>query len=160
MILMYLRCTGVDGEVRADPDSDELKIWNTASQCFTGHPEWLGGIVTQVPIPAEPVRLKDITHETPKKHNVNSSGFRVECYPSPNDKNKSFSKQYSYVPLHQIRPMMLCDDTLKGIATEDWHPTIQNVMTAMGTVSCVSRYKVKGIWPNFGMFCEAIYLGF
>ena len=156
---MHLHFTGVDGEVRADPDSGELKVWNAASQSFAGHPEWLGGIVTQVPISEEPVRLKDITHETPKKHNVNSSGFRVECYPSPNAKDKSFSKQYSYVPLHQIRPMILCAYALKGIATEDWHPTIQNVMTAMSTVSCVSRYKIKGYWPNFGMFCEAIYLG-
>lgn len=55
--------------------------------------------------------------------------------------------------------MILCDDTLKDIAAENWHPTIQNVMTAMGTVSCVSRYKIKGDWPNFSMLCEAIYLG-
>lgn len=122
-------------------------------------PEWMGGIITQVPIPSEPVQLNDITEETPKKHNVSSSGFRIECYPNPNDKDKSFSKQYVHVPLHQIRPMSFCDDALNGVAIENWHPTIQNVMTAMGSVSCVQRYKIKGNWPNFSMFCGGIYVG-
>ena len=122
-------------------------------------PVWLGGIITQVPIPAEPVHLNDMTKETPKKHNINSSGFRIECYPSPNIKDKSFSKQYSYVPMHHIRPMMLFDDVLKGVPIDHWHPTVQHVITAMGSVSCVARYKIKGDWPNFSMFCDGLYLG-
>lgn len=100
-----------------------------------------------------------MTQETPKKHNINSSGFRIECYPNPNIKDKSFSKQYSYVPMHHIRPIMLFDDVLKGIPGEHWHPTIQHVMTAMGSVSCVARYKIRGDWPNFSMFCDGLYLG-
>ena len=122
-------------------------------------PEWLGGIVTQVPIPTEPVYLSDMMKETPKKHSINSSGFRIECYPSPNTKDKSFSKQYTYVPMHHIRPMMLLDDVLKGVPVEQWHPTVHHVMTAMGSVSCVARYKIKGDWPDFSMFCDGLYLG-
>ena len=100
-----------------------------------------------------------MTQETPKKHNINSSGFRIECYPNPNIKDKSFSKQYSYVPMHHIRPMMLFDDVLKSTPVGHWHPTIQHVMTAMGSVSCVARYKIIGDWPNFSMFCKGLYLG-
>ena len=120
---------------------------------------WLGGIITQVPIPTEPVHLSDMTQETPKTHNINSSGFRIECYPNPNIKDKNFSKQYSFVPMHHIRPVMLFDDVLRGIPGENWHPTIQHVMTAMGSVSCVARYKIRGNWPNFSMFCDGLYLG-
>ncbi|KAL8788217.1 MAG: hypothetical protein Q9195_007432 [Heterodermia aff. obscurata] len=122
-------------------------------------PVWLGGIITQVPIHSEPVHLNDMTQETPKEHSINSSGFRIECYPNPNTRDKSFSKQYSYVPMHHIRPMMLLHDVLKGVRIEDWHPTVQHVMTAMGSVSCVARYKIKGDWPNFSMFCDGLYLG-
>ena len=100
-----------------------------------------------------------MTQETPKTHNINSSGFRIECYPSPNTKDKKLSKQYSYVPMRHIRPMMLLNDVLKGVPTNDWHPTVQNVMTAMGSVSCVARYKIKGNWPDFSMFCDGLYLG-
>ena len=116
-------------------------------------------VVTQVPIASEPVNLDDITRETRKKHNVNSSGFRIECYPNPNDKDKSFSKQYSYVPMHHIRPMIFSDDILRGISIMDWHPTVQNAMKAMGSVSCVSRYKLKGVWPNVCMFCDGLFVG-
>ena len=55
--------------------------------------------------------------------------------------------------------MMLFDDILKSVPVGHWHPTIQHVMTAMGSVSCVARYKIKGHWPNFSMFCKGLYLG-
>ena len=54
---------------------------------------------------------------------------------------------------------MLFNDVLKGAPVGDWHPTVQHVMTAMGSVSCVSRYKIRGIWPNFSMYCDGLYLG-
>jgi len=147
----------IDGELRREPATGQLKVWD--GKAFQGHPVWRGGIVTQAPIADEPVRLDDITHKTPKKHNVNSSGFRVECYPDPDDEDKAFSKQYTYVPMNHIRPMSFFLDITNGIPDVEWHPTISNVMKAMSCVSCIDRHKLKGTWPDFHMYYRGMYFG-
>lgn len=132
---------------KADSSNAQLKVWD--GKAFTGHPTWLGGVVALAPIEAEPVRINDVTHETEKNTGVTNSGFRIECYPDPESDDKNFSKQYSHVPLQQIRPMALFLDTLKGIPEEEWHPTLYNVLKAMSCVSTMDRYKFKGVWPDF-----------
>ena len=149
----------IDGELRIDPETAQLKIWNWDVKAFTGHPTWLCGVVTQAPIAEEPVRVDDITRETPKKHGVNNSGFRIECYPDPNEEDKAFSKQYTYVPMHHIRPMAFFLDVTKGIPDTEWHPTLFNAMKAMSCVSCIDRYKLKGTWPDFHMYHRGVFFG-
>lgn len=154
---VVLWCREIVGELRMETGTGELKVWK--DNAFTGHPVWLGGIVTQVPIPEESVWFDDITYDTPKKHNTNSSGFRIECYPNPDQENKAISNQAKYVPMHHIRPMAFFLDVMKGIPNTDWHPTIFNVMKAMSCVSCIDRYKLKGDWPNFHMYHHGIFFG-
>ena len=55
--------------------------------------------------------------------------------------------------------MVFGEDILKGLRAEEWHPTVQNAMIAMGGISCIARYKVKGSWPNFSMFCHGLFVG-
>ena len=116
---IVLWCRSIAGELRLEPGTGQLKVWNGKE--YIGHPTWLGGVVTEAPVIEEPVRLDDITRETKKKYGVNRSGFRVECYPDPGKEDKAYSKQYTYVPMHHIRPMAFFLDVLKGIPKIEWH---------------------------------------
>ena len=154
MVLCYWE---IAGELRIEPATGQLKVWD--GKAFSGHPNWLCGVVAQVPIIDEPIQPNDIDHETKKTHNVNSSGFRIECYPDPDLVDKSFSKHYKHVPLHHIRPMAFFLDVTKGIPNTAWHPTIYNAMKAMCSVSCIDRYKLKGTWPDFHMYHQGLFFG-
>lgn len=134
----------IDGELKKEPATGQLKVWDGASRAFKGHPTWLGGVVTQIPIISQPVQVGEITHKTKKRYNVNQSGFRIECYPDPDEDDKAFSKQYTYVHMNHIRPMALFLDVMNGISDTKWHPTIFNALKAMTCVSCIDRYKLKG----------------
>lgn len=147
----------LSGEVRVDPTTKELKIWDGTK--LTGHPTWLAGVVTQVPVDEEPVSYDDIAAQTEKKHGVNMSGFRIECYPDPNGKDKSFSHQYTYVPMHHIRPMAFIQDVTRGTPADTGHPTILHAMKATTSISCVDRYRLSGKWPDYDVHHRALYLG-
>lgn len=134
-------------------------FFDEESKIFTRYPSWMGGVVTQVPIASQPVVMDDILRETQKDYAVNSSGFRIECYPDPNSEDKNFSKQYTYVPLHHIRPMIFWKDIFTGLSREDWHPTIKNCLTAMATFSPIERYRFRGVWPNANVYSKGCFLG-
>lgn len=155
---LVLWCRTFHGEIRQNR-TGEYMFFDAESNIFTGYPTWMGGVVTQVPIPSQPVKLDDILSETKKIYAVNNSGFRIECYPDPNSKNKDFSNQYNYVPLHQIRPMAFWKEIIAGIAVKDWHPTIKNCLTAMATFSSIERYRFRGTWPNANVYSKGCFLG-
>ena len=154
---IVLWCRSIAGELRLEPGTGQLKVWNGKE--YIGHPTWLGGVVTEAPVIEEPVRLDDITRETKKKYGVNRSGFRVECYPDPGKEDKAYSKQYTYVPMHHIRPMAFFLDVLKGIPKIEWHLTLFNVMKTMTSVSCIDRFKLIGEWPNFHLYHRGLFFG-
>lgn len=155
---LVLWCRTVHGEIRRN-NTGEYMFFDPESKIFTGYPSWLGGVITQVPISSQPVRLDDILSETEKDYAVNSSGFRVECYADPNSTVKDISKQYSYVPLHHIRPMTFWKDIVSGDSEKDWHPTIRNCLTAMATFSMIERYRFRGTWPNANVYAKGCFLG-
>ena len=156
---LVLWCRSIEGQLRHHPQTGELMLFDPKSNIYAGYPLWMGGVVTQTPIPSQPVVFGDILKETKKQHAVNSSGFRIECYPDPNSSQKDLSKQYSYVPLHHIRPISLWRETLTGVPESMWHPTIRNCLTAMSTFSLIERYRFKGMWPNANVYAKGCYLG-
>lgn len=137
----------------------KFTFYDPISKVESGYPEWMGGVVTQVPIAEQPVRLEDVAGETQKQYAVNSSGFRVECFPDPNSEDKDLSKLYTYVPMHHIRPLAFWKEILAGIPEQKWHPTIKNCFTAMATFSLIERYRFKGTWPNANIYGKGCFLG-
>ncbi|KAL9610606.1 MAG: hypothetical protein Q9167_004708 [Letrouitia subvulpina] len=134
------------------PRTGEVVLWRR-SQSTT----WLGGIITQVP--EEESFFQDITQETPKQFAVNRSGFRVECLPNPNDEDKHFSRQYSYVPLSAIRPFMLWRTVLKDTPEDKWHPSVRNMLTSCASVSLIDRYQFDGVWPRAYIYSHGLFFG-
>lgn len=145
---LVLWCHTIEEEIRQHPRTKEFRLFSPKSGRFGKHPRWLGGVIAQVPVPEEPVGLDDLLTEGEKKKAVPYSGFRVECLPNPNDSDKSLTLQYSHVPMHHIRPMAFWKEILAGLAPGDWHPTIRNCMTALGTISQIERYCFHGTWPT------------
>lgn len=145
---LVLWCHTIEGEIQQHPQSKEFRFFDPKSGRFGKHPRWLGGVIAQAPVPEEPVGLDDLLTEGEKKKAVPYSGFRVECLPNPNDRDKSLTLQYSHVPMHHIRPMACWKEIMAGTAPDDWHPTIRNCMTALGTISQIERYCFHGTWPT------------
>ena len=154
---LVLWCRKVEGEIILDPQANELKMRDVTSGQYLGHPQWLAGVITQVP--AAEVFVKDLLKETTKRHAVNVSGFRVECLPDPNGSAKGLSKQYSYVPMHHIRPMCFWKEALNGIPDKQWHPSIPHALSVTATLSMIERYRAKGTWPNCNIHCKGIFIG-
>lgn len=126
-------------------------------QLFVGFPEWLGGVITQVP--DEGVALEDIFTESQMADEIENSGFRVECLPRPNLKRKDLASDYSYVPLKCIRPFALWREMMHGIPKMSCHPTVRHCLTAMATISVTERCGFKGSWPNADFYAKGIFHG-
>lgn len=154
---IVLWCRKVEGEIVLDPETDDFKMHDTTPGQSLGHPQWLAGVITQVP--AEGVLITDLLQETMKQHAVNVSGFRVECLPDPNGSAKGLSKQYSYVPMHHIRPMCFWKEALKGIPDKKWHPSISHALSVTANISTIERYRAEGTWPNCNIHSKGIFIG-
>jgi len=147
----------VDGEICRDESVKEYKVFNEQSQKFVGYPKWEAGVVGQVA--EESLKLQDLTQEQKKDRSLAYSGFRVEPYPDPNGTDKHLTKRHVYVPLHRIRPLACWAEFMKGIPKEDWHPTIQNSLTVMSSMSIFGKYHFKGTWPSATISCRGLYIG-
>jgi len=150
----------IDGEICFDAAAKDYKIFKEfqGDGIFTGHPQWQAGVIGQVA--NESLQLEDLLLETSKTENVTYSGFRVEPFPEPNNhKDKAFSKQYKYVPLHHIRPFVLWQEFVKGTSQTEWHPTIKNALTVMSSMSLLEKHHFRGTWPNATILCRGIYIG-
>ncbi|KAK4999960.1 hypothetical protein LTR66_001092 [Elasticomyces elasticus] len=157
-LVLFVRTIAADEEICFDDHSKAFKIWSTSSKQFIRHPKWEAGVVTQVP--TEKLGIRDLVAEQDKVFQVNYSGFRVEAYPDPNDdREKPYSKQYKYVPLHHIRPFVFYKEFLQGIEEKDWHPTIQHARRVSSSFSLLAKTKYKGKWPTCSLFCRGIFLG-
>lgn len=121
-------------------------IFSEPDNDFIGYPKWEAGVAAQEP--SEDLVVEDLMRETVKQNNVTYSGFRIEPLPQPNQQDKSLTKRYKYVPMHQIRPFNYWKDLLHGVADKDWHPTILNAQTVMGAVSLVGKGFLKGVHPD------------
>ena len=152
---LVLYCRKLEGKIVLDLGAKESRMHDTTSGQDIGHPPWLAGIITQVP--AEEVSIKDLLKETTERHAID---FRVECFPDPNGSAQGLSKQYSYVPMHHIRPMCFWKEALEGIPDEKWHPSILNALSVTATMSTVERYGATGTWPNCNIHCKGIFIGF
>lgn len=149
----------IDGEIRQDPSSGDFLVFHPPSRRFTGHPQWMGGVVTQAPVSEQPIGFEDIERESGKEYAVTSSGFRIEMYPGPNARNKNLSNRYSHVPMHHIRPLAFWMEYMAGIPNEDWHPTIKNCLEAMGTLSTIKRHRLRGERPGAKLYAKGCFLG-
>lgn len=146
-----------------DPEKDEYKFYSFEQKCFHGFPKWRAGLVTQVPCATAldgPVDFPDIQNLTDKQTSLNTSGFRVETFPDPNNEiDKTASKQYRYVPLRNIRPLSHWQILLRGIPRKEWHQSIEFALTCMTSLSLYEKFWFKGEWPNGSIFFKGLYIG-
>ncbi|KAA6406353.1 MAG: hypothetical protein FRX48_09861 [Lasallia pustulata] len=155
---VVLWCREFKGEIAINAQTSESRVRDNTSGRDLGHPKWLAGIITQVP--AEEVSLEDLLRETTKPDAESVSHFRVECFPASNGSAEESSKQYSYVPMHQIRPMCFWKEALVGIPNREWHPSIRPALNVTATMSAVEPYGATGAWPNCNIHCKGIFVGF
>ncbi|KAK5302309.1 hypothetical protein LTR14_000558 [Exophiala xenobiotica] len=146
-----------------DTETGEYKYYSFEQKCFHGFPKWRGGLITQVPIATAmdgPVDFPDIQNLVDKQNSLNTSGFRVETFPDPNEEiDKTASKQYRYVPLRNIRPLSHWQILLRGIPRAEWHPSIEYALTCMTSLSLYEKFWFKGEWPNGMIFFKGLYIG-
>ena len=155
----------IEGLPRLEARSNEIRMYDPKIHIYHDQPEWMAGVITEVP--EESVKFADLLGESDKHLAINKSGFRVECFPKPGSGDKSLSKQYSYVPMHHIRPIIFWQDILRGISQASWHPSIQHALSAFSTLSVFGRHHITGTWPKVcnvsvsGMFLgtDSLFLG-
>ncbi|KAL9600914.1 MAG: hypothetical protein Q9219_002849 [cf. Caloplaca sp. 3 TL-2023] len=157
-IVLYLRPLPSPLELRQDRQSHHFKIYNpTAGSYVEEYPQWLAGIVTQVP--TSPPTVSSLSIPPPSTASLNSSGYRISPLPSPNSSNKLLSKQQTYTSLHLIRPFCLHPHILAGIPPSDQHESISNSLTASATVSLIDRHSFSGDWPHAHIHSRGIFIG-
>lgn len=142
-----------------DPKSHDLQLYDEEQQAFLGYPRWQAGVITQIPADQIDIKIDDLVQDDRHTWNVTHTGVRVECLPNINSKDKSLSKRYCYVPLHQVRPLIFYRECLGNIPEDEWHPTVLNALTALSTVSLVNTFRFRGTWPNAWIYAYAIYIG-
>ncbi|KAJ5124770.1 uncharacterized protein N7515_008595 [Penicillium bovifimosum] len=150
-------CDGLeDGSLTLNPATGRHEIPGN-DHLRHGVPCWHAGVVTQ--IPAKDMHLGDITVTPDDQPGLIYSGFRVEALPHPLGNDKSYSKQYAYVPLRNIRPFNAWQIILKDQHWDKWHPSILNAMTVMSSWSVVRKYHIVGKDRNCSIHCKAIFIG-
>lgn len=144
-----------DGCLMRNPATGFIEIFGNDNR-WHGVPSWRAGVVTQTP---EEGHMVDIIEAPDSPRGLSYSGFRVETLPDPLGKDKSYSVQYAYVPLRNIKPFNTWQLYLYGQEREDLHPSIENAMTVMSSWSMVHKFHIIGTWPNARIYCKGIFIG-
>ncbi|CAG8241268.1 unnamed protein product [Penicillium salamii] len=146
----------LDGCLLLNPATGAIEVFGDDNQ-WHGPPEWRAGVVTQTP--TDEVHMVDIVDNEATSQELSNSGFRVETLPDPLGKDKSYSRQYSYVPLRRIKPFNSWQNFLGALQREDVHPSIENAMTVMSSMSLVHKFHAKGQFPSLSISCKGIFIG-
>ena len=120
-------------------------------------PVWQAGVVTQMP--EEPILDQDLIDDSTKAQGVNISGFRIEPMPQPGSDHKAETKQYTYVPLHLIRPLSLLPQCVGTKNPEDLPASIRHALTVASSFCVVGKHRFKGRWPSLTVFALGVYIG-
>jgi hypothetical protein len=156
-IVLFVRVLPKDVSIVREPKSGHFRLYDEVQGNFLGYPKWEASMVGQTPV--EKTEIDDLVVEANKVWNISYTGVRVEPLPNINSKDKSLSKQYKYVPLHQTRPFVFWQEFLSHLRDEEFHPTIRNALTAMATMSLVDKHRFRSTWPQAWIYCSAIFLG-
>ncbi|KAJ5572234.1 hypothetical protein N7535_005894 [Penicillium sp. DV-2018c] len=145
-----------DGCLMHNPQTGHFEIFGNDNK-WHGVPYWRAGVVTQTP--ENDTHTVDIVETPDNSRGLNYSGFRVETLPNPLSNDKSFSKQYTYVPLRNIRPFNAWQIFLQDQDRDKQHPSIENAMTVMSSFSMVHKYHIVGKGSICSILCKGIFLG-
>lgn len=134
----------LDGDIILDQEQNHYKIFDFNTKAFKGFPDWRAGTVADVP--EELIDFWDLSTDPKGSGHVSqTSGFRVETFPDPNDDvNKSFSKRYKYIRMRQIRPLSHWQHLLRGIPKDKIHPSVFFALTVMSSISLVEKFSMTG----------------
>ncbi|KAJ5170221.1 Transcription-silencing protein Clr2 [Penicillium coprophilum] len=145
-----------DGCLLLNPKTRFIEIFGNDNK-WHGVPNWRAGVVTQTP--KEEEHMVNIIETPDSPRGLSYSGFRVETLPDPLGNDKSYSVQYAYVPLRNIKPFNTWQAYLNGQKREETHPSIENALTVMSSWSMVHKFHVIGEWPNARIQCKGIFIG-
>lgn len=151
-----------EGDLMTNPDTGLIEVFGHDKK-WHGPPQWRAGVVTQTP--NDEVHMVHIMESPVTVQGLSYSGFRVETLPDPLGTDKSYSRQYSYVPLRHIKPFNSWRNFLGGLEREDVHPSIENALTVMSSWSLVHKFHAKGQWaagaehPSLSISCKGIFVG-
>ncbi|CDM26440.1 hypothetical protein CBS147339_6228 [Penicillium roqueforti] len=145
-----------DGCLMRNPETGFIEIFGNDNK-WHGVPNWRAGVVTQ--IPEDEGHMVNIIEGSDNPRGLSYSGFRLETLPDPVGSDKSYSVQYAYVPLRNIKPFNTWQLYLNGQERGDIHPSIENAMTVMSSWSMVHKFHVIGTWPSARIYCKGIFVG-
>lgn len=134
----------LEGDIILDHDRGQYRVFDFKTKTFKDFPDWRAGTVADVP--EGTIDFWDL-NTIPKQsgHVSQTSGFRVETFPDPNDDaNKSYSKRYKYIRMRQIRPLSHWQHLLRGISKDKIHPSIYYALTVACSVSLVEKFSMTG----------------
>ncbi|KAJ5124804.1 Transcription-silencing protein Clr2 [Penicillium bovifimosum] len=145
-----------DGSLTLNPVTGRHEILGN-DHLWHGLPCWRAGVVTEMPL--KDTYMRDITETPDDPHGLIYSWFRVEALPHPLGDDKTYSKQYNYVPLRNIRPFNAWKIFLKDQNWDKSHPSILNAMNVISSWSVVRKYHIVGKDRNCSIHCKAIFIG-
>ena len=157
---LVLWCPEMDGDLFYNPDRRQFMLYSFKEDAFIKCPEWRAGTVADTP--EEPVDFQDLIIDPKKRNSISQAGFRIETMPDPNDDvNKGFSRHYQYVTLRQIRPLSQWQTLLHGVPRAKLHPSIENALTLMATMSLVEKFDMSARRDKGSgkIWCQGAFLG-
>jgi hypothetical protein len=146
-----------DGSLMRNPDTGLIEIYGKDNE-WHGVPDWRAGVITETPT-NDQINMADIIEEPKSPRGLSYSRFRVETLPDPLGSDKSYSRQYSYVPLRNIKPLNTWQLFLDRQERDNIHPSIENALTVMSSWSLVHKFHAKGRWPDVQIDCKGIFVG-
>ncbi|KAI4095126.1 MAG: hypothetical protein LQ344_001777 [Seirophora lacunosa] len=161
-MVFYLRPLVPHLDLRYDPVTQQFRIWDNISNTYSSTPpEWLAGIITQVPS-TPPTRdfLNPSTALTTADNgsSLTTAGYRIYPLLSPSWAQKHLAKQHIYTSLPLIRPFFLHPNTLHAIPPSAYHQSVTNALAHSAIVSLIDKHTFTGAWPNATIHSRGIFI--
>jgi hypothetical protein len=161
-LVLFARDMKPEEALAWDNDCHTWQKVNPKTGTSLGRPKWEAGVVTQMPL--QPVDERDLSGSAKDRSNVTNSGFRIEPLSKPGQGDKHYAKQYRYLPLHGIRPLVYWQDCTRGLSEVEWHESVKNALSVSNTFCVIGRNRFKGVRDELSgsqatIFCRGAYIG-
>jgi hypothetical protein len=142
---------------RFEQATQHFRVFDEETGQFGEFATWKAGVIAAEP--EDQLGHEDLSPLPYDYLEVTNKSYRIEVFPDPDSKDKSFSQQAFLIPLHHIRPLSMFHEFLSGVSQSQWHVSIHNALKVMNTVCFVDPIGFAGKWFSYSVRCRGVWIG-